>query len=82
MGFSKRELIQFFDRMTELVREECQIGAKILAGMFPIKFSRRFAIVSGMGSYAPVKRAGHANKILEEIWRVDSPRREAATNGD
>ena len=82
MGFSKRELIQFFDRMTESVREECQIGAKILAGMFPIEFKRRFAIVSGIGCYALVKRAGDADKTLEEIWRVDSPRREAATNGD
>ncbi len=42
MGFRKRELIQFFDRMMELVREECQIEAKILVEMFLIAFKRRW----------------------------------------
>ena len=46
MGFAKRELILFLDRMTEF------------------------------------KQAGHADKRLDEIWRVDSLRREAATNED
>lgn len=42
MGFPKRELIQFFDRLMELVREECQIEAKFLAGMFLIEFERKY----------------------------------------
>lgn len=29
MDFIKRELIQFFDRMMELVREECQLQARL-----------------------------------------------------
>ncbi len=42
MGFTRQELIQFFDRLTELVSPENQNEAKVLTQMFISDFERSY----------------------------------------